>query len=88
MFDETKLWYSVRGFGFREFSTLAVHGQVTWADDAGLHDEDVFFLPAESTGEIFGRIAVECFADGWASWNPPQTRGGATGKVSRNHMLA
>ena len=27
-----------------------------------------FFLSAESTGEIFGRIAVECFADGWASW--------------------
>ena len=58
MFDETKLGYSVRGFGGRDFSTLAVHGQVTWADDAGLHDEDVF-LSAESTGEIFGRIAVE-----------------------------
>ena len=87
MFDATKLGYSVRGFGCRDFSTLAVHGQVTWADDAGLHDEDLFFS-AERTGEIFGRIAVECFAEGWASWNPAQTRGGATGKVSRNHMLA
>ena len=45
MFDETKLWYSVRGFGRREFSTLAVHGQVTWADDAGVHDEDLFYPP-------------------------------------------
>ena len=45
MFDETKLGYSVRGFGCRDFSTLAVHGQVTWADDAGLHDEDVFYPP-------------------------------------------
>ena len=45
MFDATKLGYSVRGFGCRDFSTLAVHGQVTWADDAGLHDEDVFYPP-------------------------------------------
>ena len=45
MFDETKLWYSVNGFGCREFSTLAVHSQVTWADDAGVHDEDVFQPP-------------------------------------------
>ena len=48
MFDETKLGYSVRGFGCRDFSTLAVHGQVTWADDAGLHDEDVFFYPPKA----------------------------------------
>jgi len=45
MFDAAKLWYSVRGMGSRAFTTLAVHGQVTWADDAGLHDEDVFHPP-------------------------------------------
>ena len=41
MLDETKLWYRVGGYGLREFSTLAVRGQVTWADDDGVHDEDL-----------------------------------------------
>ena len=41
--------------------------QVIWADDAGMHGEDG---RRQSTAEIFGRSAVECFADGWASWNP------------------
>ncbi len=45
MFDETKLWYMIPGKGYRRFSTLALHGQVTWVDEHGTHDEDVFRAP-------------------------------------------
>ena len=45
MFDESKLWYKVRGKGYRRFSTLVVHGQCTWEDAAGVHDEDVIHPP-------------------------------------------
>ena len=45
MFDETKLWYIVKGKGYRRFSTLAWHTQVTWKDDFGTHDEDVIRAP-------------------------------------------
>ena len=45
VFDETKLWYSVRGQGFRKFSTLAHHSQVTWKDARGIHDEDIIRTP-------------------------------------------
>ena len=39
------LLYSVRGEGFRRFSTLAHHSQVTWKDPDGVHDEDVIRTP-------------------------------------------
>ena len=45
VFDETKLWYSVHGRGYRRFSTLAHHSQVTWSDELGVHDEDVIKTP-------------------------------------------
>ena len=47
MYDETKLWYMVPGMGFREFSTLGHHSQVTWKDAEGIeHDEDIIRPPA------------------------------------------
>ena len=45
VFDETKLFYSVQGKGYRNFSTLAHHSQVTWSDELGVHDEDVIRTP-------------------------------------------
>ena len=45
MFDETKLWYIVRGKGYRNLSTLAYHSQVTWEDRLGIHDEDIIRPP-------------------------------------------
>jgi hypothetical protein len=45
VFDETKLWYMVRGKGYRRFSTLAHHTQVTWEDALGIHDEDIVQTP-------------------------------------------
>jgi hypothetical protein len=45
VFDETKLWYSVRGKGWRRFSTLAHYSQVTWKDAEGVHDEDIIRPP-------------------------------------------
>ena len=45
VFDETKLKYTIRGMGFRSFSTLAHHTQITWKDDRGIHDEDIIHTP-------------------------------------------
>ena len=45
VFDETKLWYMVRGTGYRRYSTLAHHSQVTWKDSHGTHDEDIIRAP-------------------------------------------
>ena len=53
VFDESKLWYKVeqKGYpqvtagGFRHFSTLAGHSQVTWKDATGVHDEHVIRTP-------------------------------------------
>ena len=45
VFDETKLWCMVKGFGYRCFSTLASHTQVTWKDADGIQDEDVIRCP-------------------------------------------
>jgi len=45
MYDEAKLWYKVKGLGFRRFSTLAYHTQCTWRDERGTHDEDVIQPP-------------------------------------------
>ena len=45
MFDESKLWYKVRGKGYRRFSTLVVHGQCAWEDAGEVHDEDVIHPP-------------------------------------------
>ena len=42
MFDETKLWYIVPGKGFRHWSTLAHHEQITWAEGTNTFDEHVF----------------------------------------------
>ena len=44
-FDESKLWYIVKNKGYRNFSTLSWHSQVTWKDVAGIHDEDVVRPP-------------------------------------------
>ena len=32
MFDESKLWYMVKGSGYRHYSTLAWHTQCTWKE--------------------------------------------------------
>ena len=45
MYDETKLWYMLKGKGFRRFSTFLGHGLVTWADGTGIHDEDIVRPP-------------------------------------------
>jgi hypothetical protein len=45
MMDETKLWYKLKGNGFRQYSTLASHTQVTWKDGDGIHDADVIRAP-------------------------------------------
>ena len=45
MLDETKLWYIVPGKGYRHWSTLAHHEQVTWAEDTTTFDEDVLHTP-------------------------------------------
>jgi len=49
VFDETKLWYMIRGKGYRRFSTLAHHTQVTWEDALGIHDEDIIQTPKAMT---------------------------------------
>ena len=45
VFDETKLWYILQGKGYKRWSTLAFHTQVSWGDAAGAHDEDVIRKP-------------------------------------------
>jgi len=35
----------VKGKGYRRFSTLAAHSQVTWKDENGIHDEDIVREP-------------------------------------------
>eukprot|EP00973_Karenia_brevis_P032938 4547926-Karenia_brevis.AAC.1 len=46
MYDETKLWSRTKGWGHRQFSTLAHHTQVAWKDAGGaIHDEDIIHTP-------------------------------------------
>ena len=45
MFDETKLWYILPGKGYRKWSTLLHHEQVTWGEGAAVLDEHVFHAP-------------------------------------------
>ena len=46
MFDETKLWYTVKGRGYRHFSTLAHHSQITFKEaGGGIQDEDIIRTP-------------------------------------------
>ena len=55
MADETKLWYIVRGLGYRRFSTLAHHSQVTWKKQNGVHDEDIIRPPS-----VMRRYSAAC----------------------------
>ena len=45
MFDETKLWYILPGKGYRKWSTLLHHEQVTWGEGTTAFDEHVFHGP-------------------------------------------
>ena len=46
VFDETKLWYKVRGMGYRHFSTLAHHTQTTFKEAGQVaQDEDIIRAP-------------------------------------------
>ena len=60
--DETKLWYILNGYGYRKFSTLSHHTQVTWSDEGGVHDEDVIRPPravSNSTAAVQYNILTE-----------------------------
>ena len=70
--DETKLWYIVRGHGYRKFSTLSHHSQVSWQleDHGPIYDEDVVRTPeamANNTSAVQYNILS---ADGCAGVNP------------------
>ena len=45
MMDETKFWHMVKGYGYRQFSTLSSHTQVTRKDDHGIRDADIIRPP-------------------------------------------
>ena len=45
MFDETKLWYILPGKGYRKWSTLLHHEQVTWGEGTTVFDDHVFHAP-------------------------------------------
>ena len=45
MFDETKLWYILPGKGYRKWSTLLHHEQVTWGEGTTTFDEYAFHAP-------------------------------------------
>lgn len=51
VFDETKLWYTIPGMGYRKFSTLCHHTQISWktARDQ-VFDEDLIRKPKALTG--------------------------------------
>ena len=58
VFDETKLWYIIPGMGYRNFSTLAHHTQLTWKTALGkVHDADVIRTPKAMVGYS---AAVQC----------------------------
>ena len=66
IFDETKLWYIVPGKGgYRHWSTLNHHAQVTWKDGVspGIRDEDLIMLPKSMrryTASCQWNILVNC----------------------------
>ena len=79
--DETKLWYIVPGHGYRKYSTLSHHSQVTWQlqEDGPIFDEDVFRTP-EAMKHYSAAVQYHILsADGCAGVNPqlglrPQAR--------------
>ena len=92
--DETKLWYTVPGHGYRKFSTLSHHSQVTWQlqDDGPILDEDVFRTPEAMTHYSAAVQYHILSADGCAGVNPqaglrPQARFYGTNIVWDSHRV-
>ena len=92
--DETKLWYIVPGHGYRKFSTLSHHSQVTWQlqDDGPILDEDVFRTPEAMTHYSAAVQYHILSADGCAGVNPqvglrPQARFYGTNIVWDSHRV-
>ena len=92
VFDETKLWFMIRGKGYRRFSTLAHHTQVTWEDALGIHDEDIIQTPKAMTKYTAAVQFGILDADGVAGIcgrddERPQARYNGTLTISDSHAV-